>query len=80
MFVCVSVHDLSYLLEILSEAGVDLIYPYIIGDMSVLRTRRSAHVFVRTISVAWANRREVGRERMRVVLYAWREVRRQRDG
>ena len=31
-------------------------------------------------AVAWANRREVGRERMRVVLYAWREVRRRRDG
>jgi hypothetical protein len=50
MFVCVCVHDLSYLLETLPDAGLDLIYPYIIGDMSVLRTRRSAHVFVRTIS------------------------------
>ena len=31
-------------------------------------------------AVAWANRREVGRERMRVVLYAWWEVCRRRDG
>ena len=30
--------------------------------------------------VAWANRQEVGRERMRTVLYALREVRRRRDG
>ena len=51
MFVCACVHDLFCLLEILSGAGVDLIYHYIFGDMSVIRTRRSAHVFVRTISV-----------------------------
>ena len=50
MFVCACVHDLLCLLEILSGAGVDLIYHYIFGDMSVIRTRRSAHVFVRTIS------------------------------
>ena len=46
-----TVCDLSlYLPRVHLGLGQVNIHPYIFGDMSVARTRRSAHVFVRTVS------------------------------
>jgi hypothetical protein len=41
---------ISLFLRVHLGLGQVNIHPYIFGDMSVARTRRSAHVFVRTVS------------------------------